>query len=302
MAAEAGAHHHVRQALPELRSHGLRQHGPQAAAAAGARPLQAEGGSTAVGIAARHHQQTATGVLACGGRRDRPGDAALIIRLQQQRLPAGQRRQQARRQAQIDALQLSHPGQRVVLHQALFDQADAAGEGCTGTAVAQGAAAVGAEAAGHIDGDQAVGTLPAAGLQQSADRLLQRAALADAEQGIKPHGRIRWIRRLLQGRNVEPARMAPVGGGEGFMALERAPDPHGDARQLQLTCHHQSVATVVAWPHQHQGAPLPQLPPPRGATQFGRDGQGSLLHQGLHRQPAGEQLLLQRRHLGGTHQ
>ena len=199
-------------------------------------------------------------------------------------------------------MQLSHPGQRVVLHQALFDQADAAGEGGLGAAVAQGAAAVGAEAAGHIDGDQSVGALPAAGLQQSAHRPLQRTALADAEQGIEPHGRISRIRGLLQGRNAEPAGMAPVGGSEGFVALERAPDPHGDARQLQLARHHQSVATVVAWPHQHQGAPLLQLPPPGGATQFGRDGQGGLLHQGLHRQPAGEQLLLQRRHLGGTHQ
>ena len=73
---------------------------------------------------------------------------------------------------------------------------------------------------------------------------------------------IGWIGRCFWLRDAQPARMAQVGCGEGFVALKRAPDPHGDARQVQLARHHQPIAAVVAGAHQHQSAALLQLGPP----------------------------------------
>ena len=78
-----------------------------------------------------------------------------------------------------------------------------------------------------------------------------------------------------------------MGSGERLMPLERAPDPHREARQLQLPGDHQTITTVMTGSDQHQH-PLPrcdQTGPVRSRTrqQASTDGQGRLLHQRLHR-------------------
>ena len=292
----------MRHLLPELLGHRPRQGRPQAAAAAGAGPEQAEMGGAAIGVAAGHHQHPPAPVFAGGFRQGRPGRSGCIPGLQQQRLLARQARQQRSRQTDLDPLQLPHPGQGAVLHQPLLDQADAAGEGGAGRTAPQGPAAVGAEAAGHIDRHQGAAVHPAPLLQQPADPCFQRPVLADAEQRVDPDRRIVGGWCLLQGGDAEPAGMAPVGLGERFAPLERTPQAHGDPRQLQLPRHHQPIAAVVPRSHQHQRAALPQLRPTVGLPQPLRHGQGGLLHQRLHRQAAGEQLLLQRRHLAAGHE
>ena len=77
-------------------------------------------------------------------------------------------------------------------------------------------------------------------------------ALADAKQAIKPEGPIGRIGCFLEQRNSQPAAMVQVGGGEGFVALKWAPDPHRHSGQVQFPGHHQGIAAVVAGSHQHQ--------------------------------------------------
>ena len=70
---------------------------------------------------------------------------------------------------------------------------------------------------------------------------------------------------------------------------------------MQFPGDHQPIPAVVAWPHQHQ---RPMAPQPLAVLlqQQPTHRQGGLLHQGFHRQAAGEKLLLQSCHLGAVHQ
>ena len=66
--------------------------------------------------------------------------------------------------------------------------------------------------------------------------------------------------------------MAQVGLREWFMALKRAPETHRHPGQMQLPRHHQGVAAVVSWAHQHQGRRR------RSGQQPAGNRQGCLLH------------------------
>ena len=70
---------------------------------------------------------------------------------------------------------------------------------------------------------------------------------------------------------------------------------------MQFPGGYQPIPAVVAWPHQHQGSMAPQ-PLAVLLQQQPTHRQGGLLHQGFHRQAAGEELLLQRCHLGAVDQ
>ena len=102
--------------------------GLEAAAAAGASPLQAELGGAQIAGAAGYHQQATAPVFAGGRIQRRPGGRGPIRRPEGQGLAGGQGCQQGRRQAQVDPLQLAHPGQGGVLDQTLLEQSQAVGD------------------------------------------------------------------------------------------------------------------------------------------------------------------------------
>jgi hypothetical protein len=90
--------------------------------------------------------------------------------------------------------------------------------------------------------------------------------------------------------------MAQVGGREWFVALKRAPDPHRHPGQVQFPGHNKGIAAVVTWPNQHKHSGLEGFV----LQQMAAHQQGRLFHQGLHRQPTGEQLLLELGHLSAA--
>ena len=295
------APHHMGEAQPEPLGQRCRQLRLQAAAAAGAGAGQGQGRRPGVAVAAGDHQQPPAPVFARRLLRQRPGRRGQIRRAQAARGAAGQGGQGLRGQAQLQPLQLSHPGQGGVLHQPLLAQPQAVGGGGGGGHLAEGPAAVAAEAGGGIDRHQPPG-LPALTLrQQGLQHRAGAAVLAGAEQSIDPQGRRPGIGRLRQLGHPQPAGVAVVPLAQGLEPLERAPDRHGDARQPQLPRHHQPITAVVARPHQHhrsvaiqQGGLVQQQPL--------RHRQRRLLHQRLHRQSGVEQLLLQPGHGRGVDQ
>jgi hypothetical protein len=232
---------------------------------------------------------------------------------QPQGLVAGEARQQVCGQPQIHPFQPAYPGQGGVLDKPLLNQAQAERERCPGGAAAEQPARVGAEASGGIDGQQQMG-LPLVALgQQRLDGGSRCPLLAIAEEGIDPEAGFAGIGRLLKAGDPQPAGVVPVPFGERLAWIKGRPEPHGHAGQMQFAGHHQAVSAVVAWTHQHHGAPLVQgCAQPGGRFPFGGqcpqvedaagEGQPRLLHQGLHRQAAGKELRLQIDHLLGRHQ
>ena len=161
-----------------------------------------------------------------------------------------------------------------------------------GGAIAGGQACVAIEAAGAIDApDQATAAL--ARLQQLAEFRAKGPLLAQAKEGIKPEGWIAGIWSRFQLRNTQPLGVAQVLGGEWFVGVKRAPDPHGNPAQMQFTGHHQAITAVMAWAYQHQQSVALEI----GVLQHGLgQSQAGLLHQGRHRQPLSKEGLLQLLH------
>ena len=300
-AGQAALDHHLGLRLPQTSRHGLGQGGPHTAATAGGGPGQGQGGGAAIAVAAGHHQQSATAVFAQGGIEGQARQRRQIGRGQGQGLLLRQAIQQGPGQSQIDALQLPHPAEGLVLHQTGLDQTDRVGGAGPGRHRPQQPAAVGAEARGYIHRHQGGGLQPLPLRQQGFNGGSGGAPLADAKQGVDPQGRPlgrRWLRQPL---DAQPERMAPMAGGERFVPAKWTPNRGGHPRQLQLPGDHQPVAAVMARSHQHQG-PMAAQPLAMVRQQSPTHRQGRLFHQRLHRQATGEQLLLQLGHLAAAHQ
>ena len=193
--------HHMGLAGPKPRGPSFGHQGLEAAAAAGASPLEAELGGAEIAGATGHHQQATAAIFAGGRIQRRPRRRGPIRRPQGQGLARGQGGQLGGRQAQVDALQLAHPGQGAVLDQALLEQAQAVGGAGPGGGAAEQPAAIAAEARGHIDGHEGPWSLLVAPCQQAGQGRFERAPLADAEKPIDPEGAIARIGFFLQQRN-----------------------------------------------------------------------------------------------------
>ena len=102
------AHHYLWVLLPDGAGQGLRQGGPDTAAAAAAGAGQGQAGGTPIGIAARHHQQSAALIFRC--RRVEFGfrPCRQIPLRQSQGHFEGKLLQQRWRQAQVDPVQRPH--------------------------------------------------------------------------------------------------------------------------------------------------------------------------------------------------
>ena len=250
-AAQAALDHHLGLRLPQASRHGFGQGGPHTAATAGGGPGQGQGGGAAVAVAAGHQQQPAAAVFAQGGIKRQARQLRQIGHRQGQGLLLRQAIQQGPGQSQVDALQLPHPAEGLVLHQTGLDQADRVGGAGPGRHRPQQPAAVGAEARGYIHRHQGGGLQPLPLRQQGFDGGPGGAPLADAKQGVDPQGwplGRRWLRQPL---DAQPERMAPMAGGERFVLAEWTPNGGGHPRQLQLPGDYQPVAAVMARSHQH---------------------------------------------------
>ena len=171
-----------------------------------------------------------------------------------------------------------------------------------GGGVPQGLAAIGAESGGAVDGDQAMRLLPLALQEQFLELSPRRPALADAKEGIDPDGWIPGLGGRFELGDPQPEGLAQVAFGEGFAPLKGAPDPHGDAGQVQLPGDHEAIAAVVAGAHQHERPMRLELCPAVRLLQPPADGQRGLLHQRLHGHAVGEEHLLELGHLRAAHQ
>ena len=161
----------------------------------------------------------------------------------------------------------------------MFQEAEAKGAFGLGGGLPQAAPAFGTQPRGDVQRHQALGALAVPILKQCFQFLSGGTALADSKQGIDPQAGVGGFRGMVKPGNAQPAGMAEVGFTERFVPLERTPNLHGPARQVQFPGHHQSIAAIVSRSHHHHGRVTGAVAP----HQTPAHRQGRLLHQRLHR-------------------